>query len=106
MHEKRNSSGFNNGDYENNGSLVKAIEELSSVLMLKYQLRLAEVTIQKGDKLLDKYEVKARLKISPRTYYRYKSQKILVPIKIGGRDFYYESDLPKIVEKINEKGGY
>lgn len=106
MHEKRNSSGFNNGDYEKNGSLVEAIEELSSVLMLKYKLGLATLTNNESDKLLDKYEVKARLQISPRTYYRYKKQKILVPIKIGGADYYYESDLPNIVKQIHEKGGY
>jgi|SRR5690554_5965953 len=106
MNNNDNHGKDNNRDQDRYKGIAEGLEKIWSVMVLVYELQLAQLTDKEGDKLLNKLEVKARLNISPRTYYRYKSQKILVPIKIGSSDYYYESDMPNIVEQINKRGGY
>lgn len=80
-----------------NKEVKTALKNIHEVMLLKYELKLSALRYEMGERLMHKQEVIDYLKISLRTYYRYKNQGLLVPIKIGESDYYYESDLQHIM---------
>ena len=73
--------------------IIKAI--LKEVL-LEFQQMIAE---QKQERFLTAEEVRQMLGISKATLWRRKGDGTLIPIKIGGRVMYKQSDIDKLVEK-------
>lgn len=60
----------------------------------------------KQGELVLKEDVLEFLKISASTYHRFKRDKILIPVKIGKRDYFYKSDLIELVAERKRKGRY
>ena len=92
--------------YKINQDLLKKVADIYELALAKYQLRLSEISGREGERLMHKQEVIDYLKISLRTYYRLKTQKLLVPILIGKTDYYYESDLQALLAQRKKKGRY
>lgn len=92
--------------YKINQDLLKTVGDIYELALAKYQLRLSEISGREGERLMHKQEVINYLKISLRTYYRLKTQKLLVPILIGKTDYYYESDLQTLLVQRKNKGRY
>lgn len=57
------------------------------------------LTPKKEDKLLTQAETAKRLGASKPTLWRWEKQGYLIPIRIGGKVYYKESDLTKLMEE-------
>ncbi len=54
--------------------------------------------------LIDKQDVLKKMRICERTLQRWRSRRLLSYYKIGGRIYYQESDLEKLLEMNRRKG--
>lgn len=53
-----------------------------------------------GGEWLDSFEVQKLLKISESTLYRLKKKKILVPARLGSRDYYPAAEVRKAINRF------
>lgn len=71
---------------------------------LEIKATLANQEDKQSEPILDKFDTMAKLRISRSTYYRYVDKGLLVPRQMGGKNYYFESDLKEALKHRDAKG--
>lgn len=85
--------------HESNLKLIEITQDIYDYMKDKPSCHECKKQMVQEDEILFKHDVMQLLKISSPTYYRYKEQGILVPMKMGRKDYYLKSSLHEALMK-------